>query len=338
LDEVGTMTEMTYAMALNAAIRQEMRRDESVLMLGEDIALGGMYTVSKGLRDEFGPDRIIDTPIAEEGFVGIAVGAAAGGLRPLAEVMFVDFSFLAADQILNQAAKLRFLSGGEVAIPITIRTQQGISGGGGAQHSQSLEAMFAHVPGLAIALPFTPADAKGLLAAAIRMNEPAIVMEHKRLYFMKGEVPDGEHVVQFGKGVVRRPGSDVTIIAYSRMVEVALAASEQLEQIGLSAEVIDLRTIVPLDLALLVESVTRTHAAVVVQEASPTASVASHIAALVTERCWGALRSPVARVTGLDIPVPYAKSLEDRWLVSPEDVVRAATGTVGHRQHAKSGL
>ena len=322
-------TTMSYAAALNDALRIELERDASVFLIGEDIGkTGGVYTVTKGLHDDFGPDRVMDAPIAEAGFLGLATGAAAAGMRPVVEIMFMEFMLVAADQIINQATKLHFLSGGQIDVPLTIRTQQGIVGGGGAQHSQSLESIFACVPGLAIALPYTPADAKGLLATAIRSDEPALIIEHKGLYFTKGEVPTGEHLVEFGQAMVRREGTDVTLVGFSRSVEWCLAAADQLAaEHGLSAEVIDLRSIVPLDMDTIAQSASKTGRCVIVQEAPGTASMAGDIASRVTEACWSDLSAPVGRVTGLDMAVPYAKKLEERWRPSVADVVSAALRT-----------
>ena len=324
------MTSMTYAAAVNDALSLEMARDPDVILLGEDIGVqGGMFTVTKGLYETYGGDRVIDTPIAEAGFVGLGIGAAVGGLRPVVEVMFIEFMLVAADQVLNQATKLAFMSGGEITVPLTIRTQQGIAAGGsGPQHSQSMEGLFAGVPGLAIATPFTPADAKGLMATAIRSDEPTLVIEHKGLYFTKGEVPEGEHLVPFGEALIRRAGEDVTLIGFSRSVDWCLTAAEQLaEKHGLAAEVIDLRTVAPLDLESLIASVSRTGRAVVVQESPRMASVGGTIASTLTERCWGELKAPIAQVSGLNMPVPYAKTLEERWRPSPSDVVDAALRT-----------
>jgi pyruvate dehydrogenase E1 component beta subunit len=320
-----TTTTMTYAKAINDALAIELERDPNVVLLGEDIGPGGgVFTVTAGLHDRFGEHRVVDTPIAEAGFVGLATGAAIAGLRPVVELMFVEFALVAADQLFNQAGKIRFMSGGQFDVPLTIRTQQGISGGGGPQHSQSIDAIFAHIPGFAVAVPATPADAKGLMAAAIRMDEPTIVIEHKGLYFTKGEVPDGEHVVPFGQAVVRRRGTDVTLIAYSRAVHWCLEAAERLAGLGLEAEVIDLRTIVPMDIDTVEASIARTARAVVVTEAPGHAGMASEIVAQIIERCWGHLDTPVSRVTGLDMPVPYARTLEQQWLPSIDDIIAAA--------------
>jgi pyruvate dehydrogenase E1 component beta subunit len=324
------MSTITYAKAINEALAIELERDPNVVVLGEDIGPGGgVFTITAGLHERFGGKRIIDTPIAEAGFVGLATGAAIAGLRPVVELMFVEFALVAADQLFNQAGKLRFMSGGQFDVPITIRTQQGIAGGGGPQHSQSLDTLFAHIPGFAVAVPATAADAKGLTATAIRMDDPTVVIEHKGLYFTKGEVPDGEHVVPFGQAAVRRQGTDVTLIGYSRAVQWCLEAAEQLAADGISTEVIDLRTLVPLDMDTVAESVSRTSTAVVVTEAPGFASMASEIAAQVTERCWGDLDAPVLRVTGLDMAVPYARTLEQYWLPSVADIVLAARRATG---------
>ena len=321
---------LTYAAAINEALVLELERDPSVMVLGEDIGEpGGVFTVTAGLYDRFGPERVMDTPIAEAGFVGLATGAAAAGMRPVVEIMFMEFLMVAADQILNQAAKLRYMSGGQVSIPLTIRTQQGIAGGGGAQHSQSMEALFAHVPGLAVAVPYSPADAKGLVATAIRSDEPALIIEHKGLYFTKGEVPEGEHLVPFGKANVVRNGTDVTLIGWSRSVEWCLGAADVLAaEDGVSAEVIDLRTVVPMDLATLAESVEQTGRAIVVQEAPRVASISGEVVSALTERCWESLEAPIGRVSGLDITIPYAKPLEDRWHPTVADVVQAARNSL----------
>jgi acetoin:2,6-dichlorophenolindophenol oxidoreductase subunit beta len=323
---------ITYAAAINEALAIELARDPSVFLIGEDIGVqGGMFTITSGLYDQFGADRVMDSPIAEAGFVGLGIGAAAAGMRPVVEVMFMDFMMVAADQVLNQATKLHFMSGGQVTVPLTIRTQQGIgSGGSGPQHSQSLESLFVHVPGLAIAVPFTAADAKGLLATAIRTDEPTLVIEHKGLYFMKGEVPEGDYLVPFGQAAIRRQGTELTLAGFSRSVEWCLAAAEQLAQEhDISAEVIDLRTLVPLDLDTLADSVSRTRRAVLVQESPQAASIGGDIASTLTELCWGELDAPIHRVSGLGMPVPYARTLEEQWRPSAGDVVAAALQVMG---------
>lgn len=319
---------LSYREAIREALALELERDPDVFILGEDIGdHGGVFKVTDGLKARFGPRRVLDTPISEAAFVGTAIGAAMVGKRPVVELMFMDFALVAADQLFNQAAKMRFLSGDQFRVPITIRTQQGVGNGTAAQHSQSFEALFMHIPGFAVALPSTPADAKGLLTSAIRMDDPAIVIEHKALYATKGDVPEGEYLVPFGRAAVRRSGGDVTIVSWSRSVQVCLAAADRLAERGVEAEVMDLRTLVPLDETSVIDSVSRTGALVVVHEGHRNAGVGAEVAARITENAWSALRSPVRRVAGLDMPVPYASSLEAAWLPSPDEVVAAAMAT-----------
>jgi pyruvate/2-oxoglutarate/acetoin dehydrogenase E1 component len=321
---------LTYREAVREALAGELERDPDVFLMGEDIGdYGGVFKVTLGLIDRFGPERVIETPIAEAGFVGAAIGAAMTGKRPVVELMFMDFSLVAADQLLNQAAKMRYLSGDQFHVPMTVRTQQGVGSGTAAQHSQSLEALFAHVPGFSIALPATPADAKGLLATAIRSNDPSLVIEHKALYGIKGDVPEGEHLVPFGQAAIRRSGRDVTLVSYSRSMYTALDAAEALATRGVSAEVIDLRTVVPLDYDTIVDSVGRTGRLVVIHEGHRTCGIGAEIAARVGEYAWGELRAPVARVCGLDIPVPYAAPLEAQWLPQVSDIIEAVDRVLG---------
>ena len=321
---------LTYREAVREALRLELENDPDVFVMGEDIGqYGGVFKVTAGLLERFGPVRILDTPISEAAFVGAAVGAAMVGKRPVVELMFMDFAFVAADQLLNQAAKMQFLSGDQFRVPLTIRTQQGVGSGTAAQHSQSLEALFMHIPGFAVAVPSTPADAKGLLASAIRSDHPAIVIEHKALYGIKGDVPDGLHRPPFGQATIRRPGSDATIVSYSRTVHVALAAADMLASEGIEAEVIDLRTLVPLDYDTILDSVGRTGRLVVAHEGHRNVGPGAEIAARVAELAWDQLRAPVRRVCGLDIPVPYAAPLEAAWLPSAEDIAGAVRETVG---------
>ncbi|MBI2755443.1 MAG: alpha-ketoacid dehydrogenase subunit beta [Chloroflexi bacterium] len=316
---------LTYREAIREALQLEMERDANVILMGEDIGdYGGVFKVTLGLLDAFGPERVIETPIAEAGFVGAAIGAAIRGKRPVVELMFMDFALVAADQLFNQAAKLRFISGDQLRIPLTIRTQQGVGSGTAAQHSQSLEALFMQIPGFAVALPSTPSDAKGLLATAIRSDDPSIVIEHKMLYASKGEVPEGEHLVPFGQAAIRRVGSDLTLVSYSRSMQTVLGAAEELAASGIEAEVIDLRTIMPIDWDMVLESVGKTGHLVVVHEGHRTGGVGAEIAARVAELAGADLRAPVGRVCGLDIPVPYAASLESAWLPQQPDVVRGA--------------
>ncbi|CAN5891418.1 N/A [soil metagenome] len=315
---------LSYSKAVAEAIALEMQRDPAVLLVGEDIGPhGGVFQATAGLHASFGGERVLDTPISEAGFLGMAVGAAIAGKRPIVELMFMDFALVAADQLWNQAAKLRYLSGDRLRVPLTIRTQHGVGRGTAAQHSQSFEALFAHIPGFAVALPSNPADAKGLLTTAIRSDDPVVVIEHKMLYGTKGEVPEGEHLVPFGQAAVRRPGTDVTLISYSRSMQVVTEAAEQLAAEGVEAEVIDLRTIMPLDVDTMLKSIAKTRRAVVVHEAHRAYGPGAEIAARITEAAWDELAAPVARVGGLDIPVPYASSLEEAWLPSPDDVVAA---------------
>jgi pyruvate dehydrogenase E1 component beta subunit len=312
---------ITYRDALNDALALELERDPDVFVMGEDIGdYGGVFKVTQGLLERFGPDRVRETPIAEAGFVGAAIGAAMMGKRPVVELMFMDFALVAADQLFNQAAKMRFLSADRLRVPLTIRTQQGVLGGG-PQHSQSFETLFAHLPGFAVALPATPADAKGLLLEAIRSDDPAIVIENRALYATRGEVPDGEVALPFGRAAIRRAGADATIVSYSRCVHVALSAAEALAGEGIDCEVIDLRTLVPLDWDTVVESLSKTRRLVVVHDTHRFAGPAAEIITGIGERAWDVLDAPPQRVCGLDMPVPYAAPLERAWLPQPEDVI-----------------
>ncbi len=323
------MALMTYREALRAALQEEMRRDERVFVVGEEVGrYGGAYAVTKGLFEEFGARRMIDTPISEAATVGLGVGAAVTGLRPVVELMYVDFIGLAMDQIANQMAKLRYMTGGQVRVPMVLRMQGGTGRSAGAQHSQSLEALLAHIPGLRLAMPATPADAKGLLKSAIRSDDPVIFIEHKALYGTKGEVPDGEHIVPFGRAKVAREGSDVTVVAYSRMVLYALEAAEKLEkEEGVRAEVIDLRTLNPLDMATVLDSVRKTGRALVASEAHRTCGFAAELAARIMEGCFASLKKPVVRVTAKDVPVP-ATLLEKLSIPDSEEIRREACSLV----------
>jgi acetoin:2,6-dichlorophenolindophenol oxidoreductase subunit beta len=326
----GAARTLTYREAVREALWLELENDPDVFLMGEDIGqYGGVFKVTAGLLDRFGPDRILDTPISEAAFVGAAVGAAMVGKRPVVELMFMDFAFVAADQLLNQAAKMQFISGDQFRVPLTIRTQQGVGSGTAAQHSQSLEALFMHIPGFSVAVPSTPADAKGLLASAIRSDHPAIVIEHKALYGIKGEVAEGLYRTPFGQATIRRPGSDVTIASYSRTVHVAIAAADVLASEGIETEVIDLRTLVPLDYDTILDSVGRTGRLVVAHEGHRNVGPGAEIAARVAELAWRELRAPIRRVCGLDIPVPYAAPLEAAWLPSAEDIASVVRETVG---------
>ena len=317
---------ISYREAIREALALELERDPDVFIMGEDIGdYGGVFKVTSGLKERFGAERVRDTPIAEAGFVGTAIGAAMMGKRPIVELMFMDFVLVAADQLLNQAAKMRYISGDQFRVPLTVRTQEGVVGGG-AQHSQCLEALFMHVPGFAVALPSTPADAKGLLTTAIRSDDPVLVIEHRALYAEQGTVPEGEHLVPFGRAAVLREGSDVSIVAYSRGVEIARAAADLLEAEGVSPELIDLRTIVPIDWETLVTSVEKTGRAVIVHEGHRAAGVGAEIAAQLSEMAWDHLDAPVARLCGRDFPIPYSERLEEAWLPAPHEVVAAIHG------------
>jgi pyruvate/2-oxoglutarate/acetoin dehydrogenase E1 component len=327
-----TMAQMMYRDALRTALAEEMRRDPAVFVIGEEVGrYGGAYAVTKGLFDEFGPERVVDTPISEASTVGLGVGAAVTGLRPVVELMYVDFVGLAGDQVANQMAKLRYMTGGQVTVPMVLRTQGGTGRSAGAQHSQSLESWLLHIPGLRVVMPATPADAKGLLKAAIRSNDPVVFIEHKALYAMKGEVPDGEHVVPLGQARMARQGDAVTIVSYSRMVHYAMDAAALLEKEGVSAEVIDLRSLNPLDMGAVMTSVRKTRRAVVVSEAHRTAGFAAEIASRITEEAFDILAGPVARIAAKDVPVP-ATHLEKLSIPSPEEIAAAARGLVGRRK------
>ena len=307
--------QLSFSRAIAECLYQEMERDEDVVVMGEDIGRhGGIFAATKGLQEHFGDRRVLDTPISETGFVGMAIGAAIAGKRPVAELMFMDFVLVAADQMWNQASKLRYLSGDKLKIPLTVRTQHGVGRGTAAQHSYGYEGFFASMPGFDCAVPYSPADAKGLLATAIRDDHPTIVVEHKALYGTTGDVPEGEHLIPFGKAVVRHEGTDVTLVAYGRAVQYALDAAGELASEGIRAEVIDLRTIVPLDLETVLLSVAKTTMAAVVHETHRSYGPGAEIAQRITEAAWGELAAPVKRIGGLDIPVPYAESLESVWL------------------------
>jgi pyruvate/2-oxoglutarate/acetoin dehydrogenase E1 component len=317
--------EMFYNEALGDALRLELERDPRVIVLGEDIAEhGGAFQVTAGLLDKFGPTRIRQTPISELGIVGAAVGAALTGLRPVVELMYVDFSGLAMDQLVNQAAQNRFMFGGQARVPMVMRTQGGSGRGNAAQHSKSLEAWFAHVAGLKVVMPSTPADAKGLLTTSIRDDDPVIFLEHKLLYRTKGQVPTGEYLVPLGKADVKRPGTDLTIVTWSREVLFSLEAAEQLAADGIEVEVIDLRSLVPLDRDAVLASVRKTHRLLVVHEAIKRGGFGGEIAAIVAEEAFDDLDAPPRRLAGLETPIPYAQHLEKTVVPQVEDIVRVA--------------
>ncbi len=320
---------VTYREALNQALREEMIRDESVFLMGEDIGhFEGAFKVTKGLLAEFGEERVVDTPITEAAFTGLGIGAAMAGLRPVIEIMTVNFALVAMDQIVSNASKIHYMFGGQVSVPMVIRMPGGAGHQLSAQHSHSLDAMFTHVPGLKVAVPATPDDAKGLLKSAIRDDDPVILLESEGLYGKKGPVGGEDDLVPFGQAVVRRPGRDCTVIASSRMVWVALAAAEQLATQGVEVEVIDPRTFRPLDLDTLAGSVRRTSRAVVVDEGWPECGIAAGVAAHLYEACFDWLDAPIARVNSADVPMPYAKNLEQAAIPQPADVVAAVMSTL----------
>ena len=319
------MAVMTMRDALNQALKEELARDPSVFLMGEEVAeYQGAYKVTRGLLDEFGPKRVIDTPITELGFAGLGVGAAMAGLRPIVEFMTFNFSILATDQIINSAAKMLYMSGGQFKIPIVFRGPGGSAYQVSSQHSQALESWYAYFPGLKVVMPSTPADAKGLLKSAIRDDDPVIFIEQERMYGMKGEVPESaDFIIPLGVAEVKREGTDATIIARSLMVPTALKAAEELEKDGVSCEVIDPRTIRPLDINAIVESVKKTNRVVIAEESHPFCGVAAEISAEINERAFDYLDAPVKRVSGVDVPMPYAKNLERLAIPDVEQIVAA---------------
>jgi pyruvate dehydrogenase E1 component beta subunit len=327
------MAVVRYREALNQALREELTRDERVFLMGEDIGVfNGAYKVTAGLLEEFGEARVRDTPISENTIVGMGVGAAMTGTRPVVELMTINFSLLAMDQIVNHAAHIRYMFGGQVAVPLVVRMPQGAGHQLGPTHSHSWEALYLHVPGLLVAVPSTPADAKGLLKSAIRDDNPVIFIEHEYLYGQRGDVPDaddGDHLVPFGKAAVRREGDDVTIVGISRMALTAQRAADVLaEQHDVSAEVIDPRTLRPLDLDTILASVRKTNRCVIVEEGWPHGGVGANLAALIQEQAFDDLDAPIGRVTGADVPMPYSKPLEQIAFPHEPQVVDAALATL----------
>ncbi|HLZ60440.1 MAG TPA: alpha-ketoacid dehydrogenase subunit beta [Ktedonosporobacter sp.] len=325
------MRTLTYRDALREAIREEMQRDERVFILGEDIAgYGGTYAVTKGLFEEFGEKRVRDTPLAEEVITGAAIGSALGGLRPILEIMTINFSLLAMDLIVNSAAKFRYMFGGQTEIPLVIRT---VSGGGaqrGAQHSQMFESLYAHFPGLKVVMPATPYDAKGMLKSAVRDPDPVLFIEHELLYNVKGEVPDEgvEYTVPINLADVKREGRDVTIVTFSRMLHISLQAAADLAQAGIEAEVIDLRSIRPIDIDLIVDSVKKTNRVVIAEEGWKYYGTGQGLAALIYEHAFDYLDAPIQHVNGADVPMPYSKVLERAALPTRTDVIDAVKAIV----------
>jgi len=328
---------ITYQQAINEALSQEMERDETVVIMGEDVAggagtdgeddaWGGVLGVTKGLYGKFG-DRVMDTPISESSFIGAAVGAATAGLRPVAELMFIDFMGVCFDQIFNQAAKFRYMFGGKAETPVVIRTMYGAGFRAAAQHSQCLYPVFTHIPGLKVVMPATPYDVKGLLIQAIRDNDPVIFCEHKALYTIEGEVPEEPYTIPFGEANITREGSDVTIVTLGRMVHVANEAADNLAKDGISCEVVDLRTTSPMDEETVLESVENTGRLVVVDEASPRCNIATDISALVSQKAFSSLKAPIRMVTPPHTPVPFADNLEDLYIPDAAQVMEAVRAT-----------
>lgn len=317
--------EITYANAIKEAISEEMRKDDRVYMMGEDIGIyRGAFGVSGGMLEEFGSERIIDTPISETGFVGCAIGSAISGLRPIVEIMFSDFMGVCWDMIINQAPKMRYMFGGKVSVPMVLRTASGGGTGAAAQHSQSLEAMLCHVPGLKVVVPSTPYDAKGLLKSAIKDNNPVIFLEQKLLYRTKGMVPEEEYYIPLGEADIKREGTDCTIVTYGRMVQMCLTAAETLEKEGIHVEVIDLRTLLPMDKPAIIESVKKTKHLVVVHEAVKTGGIGGEIAATVTEsEAFHYLDAPIKRLASEDVPVPFCPVLEKGILPDEDKIAQA---------------
>jgi pyruvate/2-oxoglutarate/acetoin dehydrogenase E1 component len=323
------MRQTSFAEALNQALQEEMRRDSSVFVIGEDIGrMGGLFKVTKGLLEEFGAERVIDTPISEAAIAGAGVGSALVGARPVIEFQFLDFITLAMDQVVNHAAKLRYMTGGSVSVPLVFRAPVGSGVGLGAQHSQSLEAWFVHVPGLKVVMPSTPADAKGLLKSAIRDANPVLFLEHRLLYAQTGPVPEDDFFIPMGSADVKRIGKDLTIAATGRTVPLSLAAAEKLAGEGIDVEVIDPRTIKPLDKTTIVKSVRKTNRLVVVNDGCRTGGYAAEVMAVVMEECFFDLDAPIQRVCGKDVPMPVAAALQKAVMVSENDILEACRTAV----------
>jgi pyruvate/2-oxoglutarate/acetoin dehydrogenase E1 component len=322
--------ELTFAEAVREALAEELRRDERIFVIGEDVAEAGTpFKVLSGLVEEFGPERVLDSPISEAGITGIGVGAAMTGMRPVVDIMFGDFLTLAMDQIVNQAAKVHYMSGGKLGVPMVVRTTLGATRRSAAQHSQSLHAWVSHIPGLKVALPATPADAKGLLKSAIRDDGPVIVFEDKMDYQVRGPVPEGDGAIPLGVADVKREGSDVTVVATSSMVRVALAAADLLEAEGIELEVVDPRTTWPLDVAAIVASARKTGRAIVVDEGYRRYGVSAEIASVIAEHAFYDLDAPVRRLGAMDVPIPFSPALEDLTVPTPEFVARTARELCG---------
>ncbi|MEN3153029.1 alpha-ketoacid dehydrogenase subunit beta [Priestia aryabhattai] len=335
---------LSMSEAINEAMKLAMRKDENVILLGEDVAggaeidnlqddeaWGGVLGVTKGLVQEFGRERILDTPISEAAYIGAAMGAAATGLRPVAELMFNDFIGCCLDQVLNQGAKFRYMFGGKAEVPVTIRTTHGAGLRAAAQHSQSLYALFTSIPGIKVVVPSTPYDAKGLLLAAIEDNDPVIFFEDKTLYNMKGEVPEGYYTIPLGKADVKREGTDLTIVAIGKQVNTALTAADQLSHKGIDVEVVDPRSLSPFDEETILSSVEKTNRLIVIDEANPRCSIATDIAALVADKGFDMLDAPIKRITAPHTPVPFSPPLEDIYLPTPQKVIEVVSELLGDK-------
>lgn len=327
--------EIKFAQAVNEAIAEEMRRDPAVFLMGEDVAEAGTpFKITAGLVEEFGTDRVIDTPISEPGFAGIGVGAAMTGSRPIVDLMFGDFLYLVMDQICNQAAKIHYMSGGKLTVPLVLRTNLGATRRSAAQHSQSLQALVAHIPGLKVAMPSSAYEAKGLLKTAIRDDNPVVIFEDKMMYQDKAFVPEAEYLIPFGQANILRPGRDITLVATSSMVQVCMSAADALTADGISAEVIDPRTLVPFDEATVLESVRKTSRAIVVDEGHQNYGVTAEIASRISEKAFFHLDAPVARMGAMDVPVPFSPALEDLTVPTPQAVAdRARKLCAGDLRH-----
>ena len=316
------MREITFSQAVNEGIAEEMRRDPSIFLLGEDVAEAGTpFKVLSGLVEEFGTERILDTPISEPGFTGLAVGAAMTGSKPIVDLMFGDFLTLVMDQMVNQAAKIHYMSGGKLNVPMVLRTNMGASRRSAAQHSQSLHAWLCHIPGLKVAMPSGPYEAKGLLKTAIREPNPVVIFEDKMMYQMKGNVPENEYLLEFGKANIKREGKDISLIATSSMVQVAEQAADLLSQENISAEVIDPQTLVPLDEETIINSVKKTSRAIVIDEGHLNYGVTAEISSRISQKAFYYLDAPVIRLGAMDVPIPFSPALEDLTIPTPEDVV-----------------
>jgi len=318
------MPEITFLESLRMTLREEMEKDSSLMLIGEDIGrYGGIFGVTKGLLEEFGPQRVRSTPISESAIIGSALGTAMTGIRTIAEIMYIDFTTCAMDQIVNQVAKMQYMSGGKAKVPLVIRTQGGGGRGNAAQHSQSLESLFLHIPGLKIVMPSTPYDARGLLKTAIRDDNPVMFIEHKLLYAMKGYVPDEEYLIPFGRADIKRKGKDVTIIAVSYMVTKALKAADQLAGDKIEAEVIDLRTLVPLDLETLLQSTRKTNRVVIVHEGCRRGGMGAEVASQIQEEAFDYLDAPIQRVGASNVPIPYSEPLENAVIPDEKNIINA---------------